>query len=162
MLKILERAVFLLSHYTTRYKLGRGGRRPDDLDPELDCSGFVCKAIGIDRLTEAFPYYGGWIATDSIVAAVNGKKGWFVKLAAPVPGCIVVYPDKFRNGKKVYEGHCAVVMSVPKNWNGSEEHYRAMRVIDCRSRRSPAIDVSTGMAWFNKDAVFAAYVGPLS
>ena len=49
-----------------KYKMGRGGRRPEDGTPldengYCDCSGFVCHCLGIDRLEN-----NQWWNTDSI------------------------------------------------------------------------------------------------
>lgn len=60
-----------------RYRLGAGGRRPEDGTPldaagECDCSGFACHVIGIDRRQ-----LDGWINTSAIVADARTPGGRF-------------------------------------------------------------------------------------
>lgn len=60
-----------------------------------DCIGFALWAYGVDRYQKGdFPLYGGWMNTNSLVAAANDPKVTQVrKLAELVPGCLLVYPS---------------------------------------------------------------------
>jgi hypothetical protein len=64
----------------TAYRLGAGGKDPSRSGPndsagESDCVGFACWASGIDRFQEVdFPYWGGWINTDSAIESAKDKR----------------------------------------------------------------------------------------
>lgn len=63
------------------YRLGAGGRRPEDGTPfdaegRCDCSGFVCHCLGIDRRA-----VDGWINTTAIVRDAETPGGRFDAIA---------------------------------------------------------------------------------
>ena len=99
-----------------RYRLGEGGFHHDAPGParngSCDCSGYVCWALGLGRVTR-HPLYvrfnGGWINTDSIVHDASRPTGYFERLELPLPGCVIVYPKK--GSSKAY-GHIGIVTSV--------------------------------------------------
>jgi len=98
------------------YRLGEGGFHEHAPGParngRCDCSGYVCWALGLSRITR-HPLYvafnGGWINTDSVVHDAGRPTGYFERLEAPVPGCVVVYPKK-GSGKRY--GHIGIVSGV--------------------------------------------------
>ena len=109
------------------YSLGHGGLHPaDDLpsrDGMCDCSGYVAWLIGRDRRPS--PSWKWWLSTDSIHDDAIGPQHLFTRIAAPMPGCIAVYPD--HDG---HQGHVALIVD-PKTWtiidcsfsqNGIKEH----------------------------------------
>jgi hypothetical protein len=104
------------SKAAVRYRLGEGGFHHDAPGPArnggCDCSGFVCWALGLSRITR-HPLYiafnGGWINTDSIVHDASRRTGFFERLDVPVPGCVIVYPKK--GSGKPY-GHIGIVTSI--------------------------------------------------
>lgn len=104
-----------------RYKLGAGGYGVDKPAPggggghapdQCDCSGFVCWALNISRLTSN-EYYKlhlktEWISTVSMHRDCGDSAGLFRQLDAPQPGCIVVYPD----GVLGAQGHVGIVTAL--------------------------------------------------
>lgn len=139
----------------TRYKLGKGGMRPDSVKPAdahgfCDCSGFVCWALGISRQTD-HPLYmkfnGGWINTNAMVHDAGEVTGIFKPALVIVPGVILVYPGK---GKRV--GHCGIVSEM-----GASP--ADMKIIHCssgNSRRGDAIQ-ETGPEVFGNPATIAIW-----
>lgn len=105
------------------YKLGQGGRNPA-LTPaqlagsQLDCSGFVAWCLGFDRYITN-PFYAaengengrGWFETTAAYKDANNGGGILTRIAAPVPGCIVVYGDSTVGGVHT-EGHIGIVTEV--------------------------------------------------
>ena len=76
----------------TTYILGAGGRDPKASTPLTkrngavgsDCVGFTSWALGHDRFQpESFPYYDGWINTDSLIMDANGERSWYEPIARP-------------------------------------------------------------------------------
>lgn len=123
------------------YGMGKGGFDPDDDSPhqvvnrkvpktaenlagvtttlELDCSGWAAWSIGLPRQHA----YGTrkWIETTRIHGDATGPQVLFKQIPAPVPGCLVVYPDT--DG---HEGHVGLVTEV----RGGK-----VKGIDCSSSR---------------------------
>ena len=161
------------------YKLGAGGRNPDNLSPATfkdgvlacDCSGFVAWCWGFDRYQDNhvgknqwdgksnarpglfgyFPYYGGWINTDSMLEdAFDSNIDWFSHLNYPIPGCIVAYGSTGEdNNKRI--GHEGLVISTPEYFDkNNKEHWKKLVIIDCRSAK-PAIAIRDGLTWFGND-----------
>lgn len=107
----------------TRYKLGAGGYGIDKATPggggghapdECDCSGFVCWALNISRMTRN-EYYRlklgtDWISTSSMYADCGDSAGLFEMVQTPRVGCIVVYPDGALG--KGRQGHVGIVSAV--------------------------------------------------
>jgi hypothetical protein len=61
-----------------------------------DCIGFALWAYGVDRFQkDDFPLWGGWMNTNSLVAAANDPDVPQVKrlVGMPTPGCLLVYPS---------------------------------------------------------------------
>lgn len=102
------------------YKLGKGGVFPNAKLPsnpfkQCDCSGFVAWVLGISRVPK--PSRRWWIETTNIYRDAIGPQTVFARIPEPVPGCVVVFPD--REG---HEGHVGIVsQSYP------------LRVVDCGS-----------------------------
>jgi len=146
------------------YRLGRGGVDPDARKPaqngECDCSGFACWALGLSRITEhplyvAFGGDGGrigWINTDSIVHDAGRSTGFFERLDAPAPGCVIVYPKK---GSGRSYGHIGIVTRVS---GGS-----ASKVIHCSAtnfRSTGSAIRETGPEVFQRSTtIYAWYDG---
>lgn len=107
----------------TRYKLGAGGYGIDKAAPggggghdlhQCDCSGFVCWALNISRMTNN-EYYQlhlktDWISTVSLYADCGDTAGLMRRSDVPVPGCIIVYPDGALGAGK--QGHVGIVSTV--------------------------------------------------
>jgi hypothetical protein len=107
----------------TRYKLGGGGYGIDKPraggggghDPDqCDCSGFVCWALNISRMTSN-EYYKlklktEWISTVSMFADCGDSAGLFRVVDGPQVGCIIVYPDGALGKRK--QGHVGIVTQV--------------------------------------------------
>lgn len=107
----------------TRYKLGAGGYGIDKPSPggggghdpdQCDCSGFVCWALNLSRLTTN-EYYKlhlktDWISTVSMFRDCGDSAGLFRQLDAPQPGCIIVYPDGAL--EKGAQGHIGIVTAL--------------------------------------------------
>jgi hypothetical protein len=113
------------------YRLGEGGFHQDAPGParngRCDCSGYVCWALGMSRITR-HPLYvafnGGWINTDSIVHDAGRQTGYFERLDSPAPGCLIVYPKK-GSGRRL--GHVGIVTRVADGSPSKVIHCSAMR-----------------------------------
>lgn len=97
-----------------RYRLGHGGVHVRDELPTrtgyCDCSGFIAWVLGISRVPK--PGRQWWLETTNIYRdATSGKRSTFVQIPHPVPGCLVVYPDRKVLGVH-REGHIGVVTRV--------------------------------------------------
>lgn len=138
----------------TRYRLGRGGFDPSLKLPaqsgDCDCSGFLSWALGISRhqrdkdkpWSKAIP----WIETTAIYKDAKGKKLLFTKISEPVPGCLVVYPDRWLGVK---QGHVAIVSTVSSDG-------KSFDIIDCSSRGvREAINERPGVWMLGRKAIFA-------
>lgn len=132
------------------YVLGAGGRNPMATSPigkrdnrrGCDCVGFTAWCSGFDRLQKEFPYYGGWINTDSSLGKWNGElgqwepaSGWFALLDRPVIGSWIVYPsiDIDNDGDRDRIGHVGIVVGVEAEWS-----WQTTRVVHCSSSASKA------------------------
>lgn len=153
---VLKRARSAMGR-SIRYRLGAGGMKPGLPSPanvsnESDCSGFVCWALGISRYQPAYPFNGGWVNTDSMVADGRAKVGLFSWLDVPRPGAVIVYG---RKDKTV--GHCGIVASV-------DAKYRVTSVIHCsagnwRSKGDAIAETDAGLWLRRKDSVCVWYAG---
>lgn len=140
---VLESRVARAKHAATKkctYKLGRGGFNPSHpLDPawdkgRSDCSGFVSYVLMTRRNPK--PGRNFWLETtaiyhDAIKPQRDGTRGGnvFRQISYPVPGCLVVYPD--RNGS---EGHIGVVVEVLKEpIEGTQVVVYQYHTIECAS-----------------------------
>src|SRR5262245_30051452 len=87
-------------HY--RLRNYNGGRDPFATDPATrwtdehgfrhatcDCAGFAAWCLGFDRYQpEHFPYWGGWINTDSAIWEALHDARWFKAIELAEPGCL--------------------------------------------------------------------------
>lgn len=102
-----------------RYKLGRGGFNAKypyrvEWDQALcDCSGFASFVYQLSRKPKLTRWW--WIETTNIYRDAMDKQKVFVRIKEPIPGCLVVYPD--REG---HEGHVGIVTQA-----------YPLRVVDC-------------------------------
>lgn len=126
LLKYVNRAMSATGHNIT-YKLGKGGFFPKDALPTrtgtCDCSGFVSWVLGLSRIPKSTRLW--WIETTNIYNDATGRQRVFKELPAPVPGCVVVFPDR-KIGNRKREGHVGIVESV--------RSYNNYSVIDCTRR----------------------------
>lgn len=155
---LLERARSA-SQAAVRYRLGEGGFHEDAPAParngNCDCSGFVCWALGLSRITR-HPLYvafnGGWINTDSIVHDAGRPTGYFERLRDPLPGCVIVYPKK--GSGKPY-GHIGIVSHVARGSVSTVIHCSAANF-----RATKGAIQETGAAVFElPTTIFAWYEG---
>lgn len=100
--QIIDRAMAMIGRKDIRYSMIRGrngGRDPYAADPRsrgynsADCIGFAFWAFGIDRYQPDFPFYGGWINTDSMMMDAMAKRMFFVPLAEIEYPHMIVYPS---------------------------------------------------------------------
>jgi len=113
---------------------------------ECDCSGFVAWALNLKRQLVGVPWYddkhnGQWLNTDAVVRDALSPYGFFDKIDAPEPGCVIVF------GKQPGEvaGHIGIVSAVSPAG--------AVSVIHCSSgnyRGSKDAIRETGNAMFPK------------
>lgn len=124
------------------YKLGRGGfnkRNPSNPGWDggrSDCSGFVSWVLMIKRAPKLIRPF--WIETTAIYQDAIGKQRTFKQIPNPIPGCVVVFPD--RVGR---EGHIGIVSEVS---NGAVYH-----VVDCASK---GITEHSGAYFVHHNAIF--------
>ena len=138
----------------TRHKLGAGGYGNDKPAPggggghdkdQCDCSGFVCWALNISRLTRN-EYYRlvqktDWISTGRMYADCGDTAGLFRVSDQPKLGCIIVYPDGVLGPGT--QGHVGLVTAVK---NGAVKG-----IIHCSNgsfvRTGDAINESLDATW---------------
>jgi hypothetical protein len=152
-----------------RYALGEGGADPDAGHPgspdedhggrlAADCAGFVAWALGYDRFQpgDAFPVFGGWINTDSMITEARGPSRWFEVIDRPEPAAVVVYPGVRRNGERVRIGHVGLVTAVPPAWDSTDEaSWRGTTVVHCNGStcrdHGYAVAETGARLWFGAD-----------
>lgn len=93
-----------------RYRMGSGGMSASPSSPAsarnaCDCSGFVAWCLRLSRKPK--PGRDWWLETTRIHHDAIGAQQVFRRIEAPVPGCIVVYPDI---GAR--QGHVGIVTAV--------------------------------------------------
>lgn len=129
-----------------KYRLGRGGfdpksRFPWDKEGLLDCSGFIAWVLEMrrDQVNARKPWSAlfPWIETSAIVRDLLGPQRVFVRIAEPVPGCLVVVGD---GGGK--QGHVGLVVDVFDR-DGSKGY----TIIDAAASGPDAVAQRTS-AWF--------------
>ena len=120
---LIMRARSALGH-GIKYQLGNGNGSPADLLPSrnglCDCSGFISWLCG---------WKGHW-CTDWLYDDANGKQTKVKRIAAPLPGCIGVYPGYKDKAGKHHFGHTALIVDpvawtiidCSKSQNGIAEH----------------------------------------
>jgi hypothetical protein len=105
------------------YHMGAGAKRAAALSPwakfeckdgtilplASDCSATLCWAMGVDKHDRAL---GVWWNTDAIVRDAKGPQRRWKQLAAPVPGCGVVYGGHLDEDGDREAGHCGIVKDV--------------------------------------------------
>ncbi len=164
------------------YILGTGGRNPSADYPFTakngvlgsDCIGFVLWCLGLDRYQPIdghdieYPFYEGWINTDSMLMDVSGAQKYFLHIydEEVQPGDCVVYPSVWKDGKMVRMGHIALVVSVPtrKPTETRAEWFKRIRVIDCaaaakRKILGRAVAERDATLWLKPDAMWVRYKG---
>lgn len=73
-----------------------------------DCIGFALWAYGWSRFQKKFPFWGGYLNTNSICAAAKARSPWVEVLGQPRPGCLVVYPSNKLVGR--WYGHVGIYL----------------------------------------------------
>jgi hypothetical protein len=133
-----------------KYRLGSGGFEPADGLPTrngyCDCTGFASWVLELDRYqadkdkpwSRAIP----WLETTAIYNDATGSQRLFKQIPAPVPGCLVVYPDRKILGVHT-SGHIALVSRV----NG-----KVWDCIDCSSSQGGKI--KEAVREWNRQALF--------
>jgi hypothetical protein len=120
-----------------------------------DCIGGAAWCGGFDRFQrERFAHiYGGWINTNSMRMDAARDMRCFIRLAAPEPGCFVVFAS---GGGGHAIGHIGGVIEVPDGWNANDRaSWDALQVVDVAARTPrPANKLTTGRTWWNTDAWF--------
>jgi len=86
----ISRARKCLGHHTV-YALSKGGYPTWAPGDPSDCSGWISWLLQTKR--EPKPGRAFWIETTAIYHDAIGAESVFVRLKAPEPGCLVVYPD---------------------------------------------------------------------
>lgn len=173
----IERAKRIASG-SSKYILGAGGRNPQADTPFTskngvsgsDCIGFVLWCLGLDRLQPDYPFYEGWINTDSMILDVEDQQTRFKEAPKPFPGCAVVYPSIWKDGKMARMGHIGLVVEVPANFPSDWKHLSLadrkywmdrVTVIDCaaaiaRKLTGKAVGKRSAKIWAT-DGMFVAY-----
>jgi hypothetical protein len=151
------------------YVLGAGGRSPETPTPftsrngklGADCIGFVLWAWGIDRYQpKSFPFYDGWINTDSMLSDALGPKTTFdvVSPRNVFAGCAAVYPSIWKKSKMIRMGHIGMVVNVPYP-KILDQWYKDVTVVDCaaalvRRVKGRAVGYRSAAIWNKPDAHF--------
>jgi len=144
-------------------KYPNGGTDPDDSMPcdfqtwYCDCIGFAAWAAGFDRFQpKKFPYYDGYINTDSMVTEATKQGKWFTVLSKPEPGCFIVAASFWRKlpyPKRVI-GHIGVVVDASEY---ATKGLAGLQVVHCSSsnakrpgnKNQSAVWKTDGTVWKN-------------
>lgn len=178
--RLARAAKFLNTGY---YKLGKGGRDPENPTPftgveQCDCSGYVNWAVGYDRFQPCTKTVAGkmdydegnkgvWLDTSGIIAdATRSRPVWYraLKRSEPVrPGDLVVYGDL-----SVKEGHVGMVLEVLPGFEAARAARKGwgslLIIADCsprRGKRKHAIQLRDGKAALWEVSGRAYFVRPL-
>lgn len=121
-----------------------------------DCIGGQAWCGGWDRDQPNIPDpsgYGGEINTDSMLIDARGKALRFRILAAPKPGCMVVWATG-DGGMKM--GHIGGVIGVPDHWDPKNPACWAEVVVIDVAMRTPqrANQITTALMWMRAGGVF--------
>jgi hypothetical protein len=176
-----------IAQVKSKYILGAGGRNPGadtpftirDKQLGSDCIGFVLWCLGLDRYQPVdgvaieYPFYEGWINTDSMLMDVEKDQVEFEATHYPFPGCAVVYPSVWKDGKMIRMGHIALVVETPLTWPNPKEWARLstkeradwmaqVTCIDCagafkRKLTGYAVALRDATPWNKPDAKFVAW-----
>jgi hypothetical protein len=156
--EVVKRALYAAAQLpVVGYELGEGGRFPAEStpatpnakgEPRSDCVGFVCWAWGIDRWDPAFPVYGGWRNTDSLIEDAKTSRHTVVEIRPEelLPGDALVFGSK-RSKLPPFgriPGHICVAVEAWRGW-------AATTVVDCSGgkahRAGRAINRRTAAIW---------------
>jgi hypothetical protein len=161
------------------YILGAGGRNPKNDTPFTlkdnrlgsDCVGFTAWCLGHDRYQpKSFPFYDGWINTDSLMMDAKAKRTWYARIGKPEPGDVVVFPSIVQDGVRKRIGHIGLVTFVPRDipddvYSLSDTERRRwlkqVGVIDCAGSQGRRLngravaETSAAASWDKPDAMFA-------
>lgn len=115
---IVENARTCIGHGI--YKLGQGGIRalapvPWNGKGECDCSGFALWCARLSRWQKGSKIGPNtdWIDTTAMYQDAIGEQKFFVRVLAPLPGDMIVYPDYYsKTRQRVVQGHVGVVTEV--------------------------------------------------
>jgi len=161
--EVVKRALYAAAQLpVVGYELGEGGRFPAEStpatpnehgDPRSDCVGFVCWAWGLDRWDPAFPVYGGWRNTDSLIEDAKTSRHTVVEIRPDelLPGDALVFGSR-RSKLPPFgriPGHICVVVDSQdrRGWRG----WASTQVVDCSGgkahREGRAINLRTAAIW---------------
>lgn len=174
---IARRAQFFVGDKACHYHLPypNGGTDPEKAVPYdqttggCDCIGFAAFCAGFDRYQPGgksaarltpFPYYGGYINTDSMVEEATAKGKWFTVLEKPEPGCFIVaasYFSKLRLRRVI--GHIGVVVDSSE-WE--TKGLAGLQVVHCSpsnvkrpgNKNGSAVWKTDGNVWKNYPKVY--------
>lgn len=143
------------------YRLGAGDWRPHApdapwrSDEACDCVGLVAwayrwrrKRPGYNR--GAWSSVVDWLNTDSMIEqAEHDHPDRLVEIATtPAVGDLIAWPSIRAHGKRARIGHIGIIVAVPSVWR---QRYGELDVVQCQSRRRPAVQRTTGSAWTRRD-----------
>lgn len=143
------------------YSLGKGGYYPGNPHPDeyglLDCSGGMSWVLGMSRwqANKGKPWskWLPWIETTAVVKAARSGRADspFVAIQDPVPGCLVVYPDRRILGV-TKQGHMGLVTEVEFD---AKKRVAAIRGIDCSSGKAATAYRERDLSFFlRRDPTF--------
>lgn len=142
------------------YGLGAGGKTPEDKPWEVrnglrycECAAWAAFVCGRAKYGEAD--WSGWFETTRLVTDAQGKRR-LVRPCKPAPGCLVVYPDRYKDGKVVKQGHVGLVVAV--EWKG--QTLKSLQVSDCASSApaGKAIGTRDGAKFLRNNAIFVCFL----
>lgn len=130
---------------------------------KIDCSGFVAWCLRFRRRLD-HPLYnrvnGGWFETTGIHADGMASTGFFTKLADPLPGALLVYPDYVGRDNNHHNGHIGIVTEV--NGPGIKG---VSRIIHCSlsayRNLKDAIQITSPDPWLSHDSSIIVWLDGL-
>lgn len=148
-------------HYHLQYP--NGGTDPAAPQPQdrstggCDCIGFAAYCAGFDRYQpKKFPYYDGYINTDSMIEEATKRGKWFTVLEKPEPGCFIVsasFFSKLRLRRVI--GHIGVVVDCSEY---ATKGLAGIHVVHCSSSNAKRPGNRTRSAvWKTDGTVWKGY-----
>lgn len=117
-----------------------------------DCVGFASWVKGFPRKMKAFPLYGGYVNTDSMILDAEGPRSLLRPVSTPSPGTLIVMPSLFdEHGHRLSPGHVGVVVDSSLWYPAAPHPLQLIHVAHCSPRNHrrfhQAIGITSAELW---------------